>query len=82
MVESPISSLFLFCSRSERGGSIPKGTGGKKKKPMPKQQKENLVFVTDFGEKISLFLPGFDSGEMTAELVHNAIRTSCREKPV
>lgn len=63
----------------------PERAGGKKKKPTPKEQKENLVFVTDFGEKISLFLPDFDvdTGEMTAEeRVHNSIRTSCREKPV
>lgn len=65
--------MFLFCSQSERGDGVPEHAGGKKKKPMPKQQKENLVFVSDFGEKISLFLPGFDvdPGERTAELVHD-----------
>lgn len=59
----------------------PERAGGKKKKPRPMEQKENLVFVTDFGEKISLFLPGFDvdTGEMTAERVHD---NSSREKPV
>lgn len=50
---------------------------------MVKEQKENLVFITDFEEKISLFLPGFDVdiGELTAEQVVDIIRRSCRGRP-
>lgn len=59
-------------------------TGGKKKQPTLKEQKENLVFFTDFGEKILLSLPGFDvdTREMTEEGVTDSIRTSCRQKPL
>lgn len=84
----PLRSLFLFISQREGGDSTgtgdedrprkateeeecPERAGGKKK-----EAKENLVFVTDFGEKISLFLPGFeeDAGETSSEPVRSSIR--------
>lgn len=89
---SPLCSLFLFCSQCERGddtgdedhrGKMMEGdecldsAGGRKKKPRLKKPKENHLFITDFGEKISLFLPGFEAGEMTAEVVDE-----CGETPV
>lgn len=84
---SPLRSSFLFCSQRERGDGTggedhrrqategdecPQSAGARKKKP-----KENHLFITDFGEKISLFLPSFEAGEMTAELVDEG-----RETPV
>lgn len=59
------------------GDECPESAGGRKKKPRLKKPKENHLFITDFGEKISLFLPGFEAGEMTAELVDEG-----RETPV
>lgn len=88
----PLRSLLLFCSQCERGDGTgdedhrrqemegdecPESAGGRKKKPRLKKPKENHFFITDFGEKISLFLPGFEAGEMTAELVDEG-----RETPV
>lgn len=80
--------LLVLCSQSE-GGDVtvspthltdederPESPGGTEKNLRPEEQKENLVFITDFGEKISLFLPGFDvdAGETTAERVPRKAR--------